>query len=85
MAVTGTKGGMMPKVFVVEEFLEKVLNRRPGAFFGDPKTLLIMGTCPGHLGDEVKEPYKEENIDIMYVGGGLTSILHFIDTHQQTF
>ena len=49
----------MTKVLMVEEFLEKVLNRRPGAFFGNPKTLLIMDTAPGHLGDEVKEPFKE--------------------------
>ena len=39
-----------------------------------------MDTAPGHLGDEAKEPFKENNIDIMYIGGGLTSILQFIDT-----
>ena len=58
MAVTGTPGGTMTKVLMVEQFLEKVLSRRPGAFFGNPKTLLIMDTAPGHLGDEVKEPFK---------------------------
>ena len=41
MAVTGTKGGTMTKVLMVEEFPEKVLDRRPGAFFGNPKTLRI--------------------------------------------
>ena len=71
----------MTKVLMVEEFLEKVLNRRHGAFLGNAKTLLIMDTAPGHLGDEVKEPFKEKTIDIMYIGGGLTSILPFIDTH----
>ena len=78
MAVSGTIGGTITKVLMVE----KVLNRRPGAFFGNPKTLLIMDTAPDHLGDEVKEPLKEKNIDIMYIGGGLTSILQFIDTYQ---
>ena len=40
-----------------------------------------MDADPAQLGDEVKEPFKEKNIDIMYIGGGLTSILQYIDTH----
>ena len=74
-------GGTMIKEQMVVQFLAKLLNRRHGAFFGNPKTLLIMDTAAGHLGDEVKLSFKEKNIDILNIGGGLTSILQFIDTH----
>ena len=55
MAIIGTPAGMMTKELMVEQFLVKVLSRTPEAFFGNPKTLLIMDTSPGHLGDEVKK------------------------------
>ena len=81
MAVTGTPGGMITQELMIGVFSAKILNRRPDSFFIDPKTLLIMDTALGHLGMEVKEKYKAKNIDIMSIGGGLTSLLQFIDTY----
>ena len=40
-----------------------------------------MDTALGHLGEEVKEKYKAKNIDILSIGGSLTSLLQFNDTH----
>ncbi|XP_034618018.1 pogo transposable element with KRAB domain [Trachemys scripta elegans] len=60
------------------EWLEKVWNKRPGAFFKKP-AMLVWDMFRAHKTDEVKNVAKNMKTTLAVIPGGLTSVLQPLD------
>ena len=81
MVVLGTKGGSTTEQIMSEEYIPKVLVKRPGGFFKSLSTLLIMDSATSHTTNLVKEGLAENKIDEKIIHGGLTPLIQYLDTH----
>lgn len=80
MVIEGTKGGTMKRGIMKDCYGPQLWKKRPGSFFQQPKSLLIMDSAKSHLGD-VPEFFKSYNTECKIIDGGMTPLLQFIDTH----
>ena len=81
MVVLGTKGGSTTEQIMLDEYIPKVLVKRPGGFFNSLSTLLIMDSATSHKTEAVKEQLTEKKIGAKIIHGGLTPLIQYLDTH----
>ena len=79
--VCGTKSGSMTADLMVNQYIPKILARRPGCFFKRISILLIMDSETCHKTDDVIELLNKENVDLKLVRPGMTPLLQLLDTH----
>ena len=60
--VLGSKGGSMTKSFLMNDYVQKILKRRPGGFFNNKDCLFIMDRATSHLGDEIVDTFSIDTI-----------------------
>ena len=80
MIVEGTKGGTMRNDLIITKYAS-VLNKRPGCYFQQINTLLVMDAAQSHKGDEVISAFNKLNTKVKYIDGGMTPLIQFLDTH----
>ena len=66
---------------MMSEQYAELLKKRPGCFFNQVKTLLIMDMARSHKGEMVDSALKKLNIKAKYIDSGMTPLLQFLDTH----
>ena len=81
MVVLGTKGGSTTEQIMLNDYIPKVLSKRPGGFFNSLSTLLIMDSATSHATEAVRNRLGEKRIDPKIIHGGLTPLIQFLDTH----
>ena len=80
MVIGGTKGGTMRRSIMQHRYRPELWKNRPGCFFQQSNSLLIMDSAKSHLGG-VPESFKRYNTECKRIDGGMTPLLQFIDTH----
>ena len=80
VVVQDTKGGTMTGELMANSSND-LWRKRPGAFFQQPKSLLIMDTARADTTNEAAEALDGTNTKIEIIDGGMTPLLQFIDTH----
>ena len=80
MVIEGTKGGTMKRSIMRDLYGPELWKNRPGCFFQQPKSLLIMDSAKSHLGD-VPEFLTRYNTECKFIDVGMTPFLQFLDTH----
>ena len=58
-----------------------LLRKPPGAYFQQPKSLLIMDSARAHTSKEATDALGVTNTTAEIIDGGMTPLLQFIDTH----
>ena len=79
--VQGTKGGTMTGELMAETYANDLWRKRPGAYFQQPKSLLIMDSARAHTSKEATDALGGTNTTTEIIDGGMTPLLQFIDTH----
>ena len=74
MVIEGSKGGTMTRVMMLDKY-NGLFKKRPGCFFKQTKSLLIMDTARSHMGDEVGSAFQNLETDVKYIDGGMTPLL----------
>ena len=80
MVIEGSKGGTIKRGMMLDKY-NGMFNKRPGCFFKQTKSLLIMDTAKSHMGDEVGSAFQNLETDVKYIYGRMTPLLQFSDTH----
>ena len=70
----------MKSIFMIDLYADKLWKHRPGCFFQQLKSLLIMDSSKSHLVD-VPDHFKGYNTEVKMINAGMTPLLQFIDTH----
>lgn len=71
------KGWMMESV--MKEWLKECYGKRPGGFFRQKKTLLVLDSMRAHITDSVKAAIKSTNSIPAVIPGGTTKYLQPLD------
>ena len=79
MVVEGTKGGTMTNDLLMNSYIP-LFKKRPGTFFIQPGTLLIMDPATSHPTEEVKQGFSNLKTNVKFIKGGLAPLLQFMDT-----
>ena len=79
MLIEGSLGGTM-SCFMKDLYADKLWKHRPGCFFQQLKSLLIMDSAKSHLVD-VPDHFKGYNTEVKIINAGMTPLLQFIDIH----
>ena len=79
LVVRGTKGGTMTGELMANSYANDLWRKRPGSFFQQPKSLLIMDSARAHICHESIEALEGTNC--MIIDGGMIPLLQFLDTH----
>ena len=66
---------------MLNDYIPKVLSKRPGGFFNSLSTLLIMDSATSHATEAVRNRLGEKRIDPKIIHGGLTPLIQYLDTH----
>ena len=85
MVVEGTKGGTITKDLMMNSYIP-LLRKRPGSFFNQPETLLVMDTATYHSTEEVKQGFSNLKTNVKFIEGVMTPLLQVMDTRvKNTF
>ena len=79
--VQDTKGGTMTGELMAKTFANDLCCKRSGAYFQQPKSLLIMNSVRAHTSKEATDELGDTNTMTEIIDGGMTPLLQFIDTH----
>ena len=79
--VQGTKGGIMTGELIAKTYANDLWRKQPGAYFQQPKSLLIMDSARAHTSKEATDALGVTNTTAEIIDGGMTPLLQFIDTH----
>ena len=79
--VQDTKGGTMTGELMAKTFANDLCCKRRGAYFQQPKSLLIMNSVRAHTSKEATDALGDTNTMTEIIDGGMTPLLQFIDTH----
>ena len=66
---------------MANSFTNDLWRKRPGAFFQQPKSLLIMDSARAHTTNEAAEALDGTNTKVDIIDGGMTPLLQLVDTH----
>ena len=62
--------GTYPPAMVIK--YNGLFKKRPGCFFKQKKSLLILDTARSHIGDTVGSTFQNLETDAKYINGGIT-------------
>ena len=79
--VQGTKGDTMTGELMAKTYANDLWRKRPGTYFQQPKSLLIMDSARAHTSKEATDALGVTNTTTEIIDGGMTPLLQFIDTH----
>ena len=79
--VQGIKGGTMTDELMAKTYANDLCGKRPGAYFQQPKSLLIMDSARAHTSKEATDALGGTNTMTEIIDGGMTPVLQFIDMH----
>ena len=80
VVVQSTKGGTATGELMANSYTNDLWRKRPGAFFQQPKSLLIMDSARADTTNEAAEALDGTNTKVEIIDGGMTPLLQFIDT-----
>ena len=80
MVIEGSKGGTIKRGMMLDKY-NGMFKKRPGCFFKQTKSLLVMDNAKSHMSDEVGSAFQNLETDVKYIYGGMTPLLQFSDTH----
>ena len=66
---------------MAKSYAQDLWRKRPGTFFRQPKSLLIMDSAKAHIGKEAGDALDGTNTKSEIIEGGMNPLLQFIDTH----
>ena len=75
--IEGSKGGTMTRDMMLDKY-NGLFKNRPGCFFEQTKSLLIMDTARSHIGDAVGSAVQTLETDAKYIDDGMTQLLQFL-------
>ena len=76
----GTKGGTMTGELMAKTYANDLWRKRPGTYFQQPKSLLIMDSARAHTSKEATDALGGTNTTTEIIDGGMTPLLQFTDT-----
>ena len=79
--VQGIKGGTMTGELMAKTYANDLCGKQPGAYFQQPKSLLIMDSARAHTSKEATDALGGTNTATEIIHGGMTPLQRFIDTH----
>ena len=79
--VQGTKGDTMTGELMAKTYANDLWRKRPGIYFQQPKSLLIMDSARAHTSKEATDALGGTNTTTEIIDDGMTPLLQLIDTH----
>ena len=72
--VQGTKGGIMTGELIAKTYANDLWRKQPGAYFQQPKSLLIMDSARAHNSKEATDALGGTNKTTEIIDGGMTPL-----------
>ena len=79
--VQGTKGDTMTGELMAKTYTNDLWRKRPGTYFQQPKSLLIMDSARAHTSKEATDALGGTNTTTEIIDDGMTPLLQLTDTH----
>ena len=76
-----TKGDTMTGELMAKTYANDLWRKRPGIYFQQPKSLLIMDSARAHTSKEATDALGGTNTTTEIIDDGMTPLLQLIDTH----